>query len=210
MTQTIHETFSYLFENELLNEIEKYGKIKTFKANSLILDVGEKISHMPLLLKGAVKIMREDEQGDELLLYYLESGDTCAMTLTCCMGNAKSEIRAICEEDTEAIFIPVEKMDEWMIKYKSWRSFVLASYHARTQEMLEAIDSLAFMKLDQRLYKYLTDKVKISGSLELEFTHQQIAEELHSSRVVISRLLKQLERDEKIKLHRNKIVLTEY
>jgi CRP/FNR family transcriptional regulator len=210
MSKQIEEAFAYLFEKELLEEIEKFGKLKSFKANTLLLDVGERITHMPLLLQGSVKIMREDEEGDELLLYYLESGDTCAMTLTCCMGNAKSEIRAICEENAEVIFIPVEKMDEWMVKYKSWRSFVLGSYHARTQEMLEAIDSLAFMKLDQRLYKYLTDKVKITGSLELEFTHQQIAEDLHSSRVVISRLLKQLERDEKIKLHRNKIVLIDY
>jgi CRP/FNR family transcriptional regulator len=208
--EKIKLAYSYLFEDDLLKEISLYGTIRTFPEQNTLLDVGDKITQMPLLLNGAVKIMREDEQGDELLLYYLESGDTCAMTLTCCMGNSKSEIRAITEEKTEVIFIPVQKMDEWMVKYKSWRAFVLQSYHTRMQEMLEAIDALAFMKLDQRLYKYLTDKVKISGSLELEFTHQQIAEELNSSRVVISRLLKQLEKDDKIRLQRNKIVLLGY
>ncbi len=210
MIDKIKESYGYLFEEELLKEIELYGKIRQFDVNTLIIDVGQKIEFMPLLLEGAIKIMREDDQGDELLLYYLESGDTCAMTLTCCMGNTKSEIRAIAEEPTELIFIPVQKMDEWMVKYKSWRNFVLQSYQSRLGEMLEAIDSLAFMKLDQRLYKYLTDKVKISGSLELEYTHQQIAEELHSSRVVISRLLKQLEKDGKIKILRNKIQMKEY
>lgn len=210
MIDKIKESYGYLFEEELLKEIELYGKIRQFDVNTLIIDVGQKIEFMPLLLEGAIKIMREDDQGDELLLYYLESGDTCAMTLTCCMGNTKSEIRAIAEEPTELIFIPVQKMDEWMVKYKSWRNFVLQSYQSRLGEMLEAIDSLAFMKLDQRLYKYLIDKVKISGSLELEYTHQQIAEELHSSRVVISRLLKQLEKDGKIKILRNKIQMKEY
>lgn len=210
MIDKIKESYGYLFEEELLKEIELQGKIRQFDVNTLIIDVGQKIEFMPLLLEGAIKIMREDDQGDELLLYYLESGDTCAMTLTCCMGNTKSEIRAIAEEPTELIFIPVQKMDEWMVKYKSWRNFVLQSYQSRLGEMLEAIDSLAFMKLDQRLYKYLTDKVKISGSLELEYTHQQIAEELHSSRVVISRLLKQLEKDGKIKILRNKIQMKEY
>lgn len=210
MIDKIKESYGYLFEEELLKEIELYGKIRQFDVNTLIIDVGQKIEFMPLLLEGAIKIMREDDQGDELLLYYLESGDTCAMTLTCCMGNTKSEIRAIAEEPTELIFIPVQKMDEWMVKYKSWRNFVLQSYQSRLGEMLESIDSLAFMKLDQRLYKYLTDKVKISGSLELEYTHQQIAEELHSSRVVISRLLKQLEKDGKIKILRNKIQMKEY
>lgn len=210
MLEKLKEAYGYLFEEELLKEIELHGKIREYDTNALIIDVGQKIEFMPLLLTGAIKIMREDELGDELLLYYLESGDTCAMTLTCCLGNSKSEIRAVAEEPTELIFVPVQKMDDWMVKYKSWRNFVLQSYQSRLGEMLEAIDSLAFMKLDQRLYKYLTDKVKISGSLEVEYTHQQIAEELHSSRVVISRLLKQLEKDGKINILRNKIQMKEF
>lgn len=210
MLEKLKESYGYLFEEELLKEIELHGKIREYDTNALIIDVGQKIEFMPLLLTGAIKIMREDELGDELLLYYLESGDTCAMTLTCCLGNSKSEIRAVAEEPTELIFVPVQKMDDWMVKYKSWRNFVLQSYQSRLGEMLEAIDSLAFMKLDQRLYKYLTDKVKISGSLEVEYTHQQIAEELHSSRVVISRLLKQLEKDGKINILRNKIQMKEF
>ncbi len=132
------------------------------------------------------------------------------MTMTCCLGNSKSEIRAVAEQDATLILIPVSKMDEWVTRYKSWRNFVFESYNSRLKEMLEAIDSLAFMKLNERLHKYLSDKVKVTGDTMISSTHQEIAYELHSSRVVISRLLKQLEREKKIVLHRNRIEVLDY
>ena len=160
---------------------------------------------MPLLLSGAIKVLREDQDGNELLLYFLERGTTCAMTLTCCMGNSRSEIRAIAELDTTLIMVPIQKMEEWTGKYKSWRNFVLASYHTRLMEMLETIDSIAFMNMDERLVKYLRDKQKIGGEPVINSTHQEIAYELNTSRVVVSRLLKKLENLGKIKLNRNSI-----
>ena len=160
---------------------------------------------MPLLVEGAIKVLREDHDGDELLLYFLERGETCAMTLSCCMGQTKSEIRAIAEMDTKLIMIPIRKMEEWTGKYRSWRNFVFESYHNRLMEMLEAIDSIAFMKMDERLLKYLYEKVKVNNEDTVKTTHQEIAYELHTSRVVISRLLKNLEKLGKIKLHRNNI-----
>lgn len=160
---------------------------------------------MPLLVSGAIKILREDDDGDELLLYFLERGDTCAMSLTCCLGQSQSEIRAIAELDTTLIMIPVQKMEEWTGKYKSWRNFVLSSYHTRLMEMLETIDSIAFMNMDERLVKYLRDKQKIGGEPVINSTHQEIAYELNTSRVVVSRLLKKLENFGKIKLNRNSI-----
>ena len=160
---------------------------------------------MPLLIHGAIKILREDENGDEFLLYFLERGDTCAMTLTCCMGQHKSKIRAVAETDGEMLMIPVEKMEEWLTKYKTWRNFVFESYNVRLNEMLEAIDTLAFKNLDERIFKYLSDKVKVLGTTDIANTHQEIASEIHTSRVVVSRLLKGLELQGKIKLHRNKI-----
>lgn len=160
---------------------------------------------MPLLLEGAIKIMREDKDGDELLLYFLERGDTCAMTLSCCLGQTKSEIRAVAERDTTLIMVPIEKMEEWTSKYKSWRNFVFESYHARLTEMLDTIDTIAFLNMDQRLMKYLQDKAKINQHEIVNNTHQEIAYDLHTSRVVISRLLKKLELEGKIKLQRNSI-----
>lgn len=208
--EKLNTEFGYLFEEKLIQEIDKVATFYSGKANDTFLEIGDKIPGMPLLLAGSMKIFREDDQGNELLLYYLESGDTCAMTLTCCMGNAVSNVRVILEEDSELVLVPVEKMEQWIVEFRSWRSFVLGSYNNRLNELLNAIDSLAFKKLDERLWNYLVDKVKITGSMELQITHHEIAEELNSSRVVISRLLKQLENNRKLNLHRNTIEMLEF
>ena len=210
MRTILDQAYSYIFEEALLDEIAKVAIYKEFKADDYLIEIGDYIKTMPLLLTGAIKILREDENGDELLLYFLERGDTCAMTLTCCMGQSKSRIRAIAETDGAMLMIPVEKMEEWLTKYKTWRNFVFDSYNVRLNEMLEAIDTLAFMNLDERLYKYLTDKAKVIGNTEIKNTHQEIAYEMHTSRVVISRLLKALELKGKIKLHRNKIEILQF
>ncbi len=210
MKEILTESYGYIFEEALIDEIVKVATFKEFKADDYLIEIGDYIKTMPLLLHGAIKILREDENGDELLLYFLERGDTCAMTLTCCMGQAKSRIRAIAETDGSLLMIPVEKMEDWLTKYKTWRNFVFDSYNVRLMEMLEAIDTLAFMNLDERLYKYLTDKAKVIGNTEIQNTHQEIAYEMHTSRVVISRLLKALEIEGKIKLHRNKIEILQF
>ena len=210
MKQELFDSYNYIFEEELLEEISKIGSYKEFKANDYLIEIGDSIKSMPLLIHGAIKILREDDKGDELLLYFLERGDTCAMTLTCCLGNSKSKIRAVAETDGSLIMIPVEKMEDWLTKYKTWRNFVFDSYNVRLNEMLEAIDTLAFMNLDERLYKYLTDKAKVLGKTEIQNTHQEIAYEMHTSRVVISRLLKALEIRGKIKLNRNNIEILEF
>jgi CRP/FNR family transcriptional regulator len=197
--------YGHLFENELLNEINQTGTYKEVSEGFKLMEIGDYIRSMPILLSGAIKVLREDTEGDELLLYFLESGDTCAMTLNCCMGQTKSEIRAIAEMDTKLIMVPVQKMDEWMVKYKSWRTFVLQSYQNRLNEMLETIDGIAFMKMDERLLKYLKKKALISKSNHINSTHQEIAYDLHTSRVVISRLLKTLEKRGNIELQRNHI-----
>jgi CRP/FNR family transcriptional regulator len=210
MKALLIESYGYIFEEALIDEIVKVATFKEFKSDDYLIEIGDYIKSMPLLLHGAIKILREDENGDELLLYFLERGDTCAMTLTCCMGQAKSRIRAIAETDGSLIMIPIEKMEDWLTKYKTWRNFVFDSYNVRLMEMLEAIDTLAFMNLDERLYKYLTDKAKVIGNTEIHNTHQEIAYEMHTSRVVISRLLKALEIEGKIKLHRNKIEILQF
>jgi CRP/FNR family transcriptional regulator len=137
-----------------------------------------------------------------MLLYFIEKGDTCAMTMACCIGEAKSEIRAVAETDGKIIMIPVTKMEEWLGKYKSWRNYVFNNYNNRLKEMLNAIDSLAFMNMEERLLNYLFEKCKINNSREIFSTHKEIAYDLHSSREVISRLLKALEIKGRIKLNR--------
>ncbi len=209
MILELQKSYGHLFEKGLLEEINQVGTFKEIPEGFRLIEIGEYIKSMPLLIEGAIKVLREDAEGDELLLYFLERGDTCAMTLSCCIGHTKSEIRAVAEIDTKLIMIPIQKMEEWTGKYRSWRNFVFESYHNRLLEMLEAIDSIAFLKLDERLLKYLKDKVKINNDNMVHTTHQEIAYELHTSRVVISRLLKNLEKIGKIKLHRNNIEIFE-
>ncbi len=195
------------FEPDLISEISAVGQVYTHKRGDIMIDLGEEIKFIPIILEGAIKIVREDENGDELLLYFVEFGNTCTMTLNCCIGNVSSEIRAICESDTRLIMIPVMYMDQWLTKYKSWRTFIFNNYQNRMIELLKAIDSLTFKKLDQRLEQYLHEKANVSKNKELQITHYEIATDLNSSRVVISRLLKQLENEGTVQLGRNTIIL---
>jgi CRP/FNR family transcriptional regulator len=207
MREILMENYGYLFEDDLIDEMVDFGRFKKVKAGEVLIDYNDKVSYMPLLLQGAVKIMRLDADGDELLLYFIERGDTCSMTLTCCLGETRSQIKAVAETDAQMIQIPISKMKDWMKKYDGWMEFVFNSYHTRTNEMLEAVDTLAFMDMHSRLFKYLRDKVLVNKTKELEITHQDIAYDLHTSRVVISRLLKRLEKEGKIKLSRNKLTV---
>ena len=202
MKELLHQTYGLLFEEALLNEIEQVALLKEFNEGDVIIDFGDKILKMPLLLSGAIKILREDFDEGELLLYFIEKGDTCSMSMTCCIGETKSEIKAVAETKGKLVMIPVMYMELWLGKYKSWRNYVFNSYNNRLKEMLNAIDSLAFMNMDERLLNYLLEKSKINGSREINATHQDIAYDLNTSRVVISRLLKALENEGKIKLHR--------
>jgi CRP/FNR family transcriptional regulator len=205
MVLELKNNYGHLFEDALINEILEVGTFKEVPEGFKLMEIGSYIRSMPLLVSGAIKVLREDHNGDELLLYYLEKGETCSMTMTCCMGQTKSEIRAIAETDTKLIMIPVQKMDLWSSKYKSWRNFVFESYHNRLNEMLNTVDNIAFHNMDERLLNYLKEKARINKDNTIHNTHQEIAYELHSSRVVISRLLKKLENRGGIELHRNHI-----
>ena len=208
MLESLRSNFGHLFEEELLIEISKVGKHLNVNSGETLMELGSKVRNMPLLVNGAIKVFRLDDDYREQILYFLERGDTCAMTLNCCVANSQSEIKAVAEFDSELILIPAENMEEFL-KYKSWRRFVFDSYNNRFSELLEVVDSLAFMKLDERLFNYLHDKALVNSNILLEVTHNEIAMEMNTSRVVISRVLKKLELEEKIKLHRNKIEVLE-
>lgn len=206
----LQEQYEFVFQEELMEEMANVGTYTRINEGDLLMDVGQYVVSMPLVLSGSVKIMREDKEGNELLLYYLERGDTCAMSFSCCMGNRKSKVRAVAEEDSELLMIPTDYIDKWLLKYPTWKAFVFDSFNGRIDELIETVDSVAFMKLDERLLKYLTDKAKVTGKTEISATHQDIAYDLHTSRVVISRLLKQLEKQGVIKLARNRIEVLKF
>jgi CRP/FNR family transcriptional regulator len=203
----LNQRFQNIFEDELIQEICYNGRLKQFGPDELIMDIGDLVTDLPLIVSGSLKILTEDDDGKELLLYYLELGDTCAVTLNCCSRSTKSKIRAVTEDDVEILFVPIEKVEEWMAKYRSWREFILETYNYRMNEMLDAIDNLAFHNMEERVHKYLRDKAMVTGQQEITATHAQIANDLHSSRVVISRILSKLEKDGLITHGRNKINL---
>lgn len=205
MQLQLKKTYGTIFEEALLDEIMEVGTYKQVPEGTKLMEIGQYIQGMPLLISGAIKILRENTEGNELLLYYLEKGETCSTTLAYCMGQAKSEIRAIAEMETTLIMLPIRKMDEWTSKYRTWRDFVFASYHARLNELLNTIDRIAFNRMDERLAAYLKEKSRITQGNTIYNTHQEIAYDLNTSRVVISRLLKKLEQLSKIQLHRNHI-----
>jgi CRP/FNR family transcriptional regulator, anaerobic regulatory protein len=207
MIDLLNLNYSSIFEQKLIEEIAQVSSLRDFNEGDVLIDFGDYIRKMPLLVSGAIKILREDFDEGELLLYFIGKGDTCAMSMACCMGDSKSEIRAVAETKGQVIMIPVINMEEWLGKYKSWRNFVFNSYTNRMREMLTAIDNLAFMNMDERLLNYFFDKAKINNSKQIHNTHQEIAYDLHTSRVVISRLLKALENKGRIRLHRASIEL---
>lgn len=203
------KAFPRFSAEELIPEIQKNAKQLKFKAGDIIMDVGETIKFMPLLTKGIIKIVREDDDDHELLMYYLHPGDTCAVSLTCCNVGQTSEIRAVAEDDVELYAVPVDFIDKWSFQYQGWKNFIMETYHKRFEELLNTIDEIAFKKMDERLKSYLKKKALATEKNIINVTHLEIANDLNSSREVISRLLKQLEKKGEITLGRNNIDVSE-
>lgn len=205
--QVLKAQFGGMFEWNLLQELAEVGNYMEVEEGFVLMRPGGYIRTVPILLSGSVKISRADSEGREALLYYLGGLDSCAMSLTCCLDRRQSEITAVADEKTRMILIPVEKVEGWMNTYSSWKHFVFATYQKRFDDLLGAIDQIAFHKLDERLIALLNRKSKQCGCSVFNITHEELANELATSREVISRLLKQLEKLGKVKLSRNKIEL---
>jgi CRP/FNR family transcriptional regulator len=203
----LKQGFPDLYEENLRKSIEQEATVMEIPAGEMLMDIGNYIKFVPLIMSGTLKIMREDKDGNELLLYYVKAGETCAMSLTCCMGDARSNVRAIAEEDTVILASPVRYMDQWTNQYQSWKSFVMHTYQKRFEELLATIDGIAFQKLDDRLERALKQRSEAASVKLLAVTHQELATELNSSREVISRILKQMEKRNMVKLGRNRIEL---
>ncbi|MCK5781174.1 MAG: Crp/Fnr family transcriptional regulator [Flavobacteriales bacterium] len=206
MLEQLQKVFPSLDQN-LMVEMVQNGSLKKLDKEEILFSAGHEVSDFPLVLSGSLRILREDGEGNEHYLYHIFAGETCAMSLTCCMSHRPSKVKIVAEDDSEIAIIPTFLMDSWMTKYPSWKSFVTRTYNFRFDDLLETIDSIAFSNMDQRLLKYLYDKSRAIASSTLPVTHQGIAYELNTTRVVISRLLKQLENKGLLKLGRNKIEL---
>ncbi len=194
-----------LLENALIEEIEKNGTYKEFPADAVLMKRGQYIKSTMLILSGLVKVYREDEEGNEFLMYYLQPGEACALSMVCATRHESSPIMAKTVQDTAVVMVPVEVMSAWMQQYKSWYQFVVETYRSRFEELLQTIDGIAFKNMDQRLEAYLVKAVELQGTKIIAVSHQEIARELNSSREVISRLLKKMEQMGKVVLNRSSI-----
>jgi len=195
------------FEPGLVELIEKEAVQRSFNAGDIIMRTGQYIKSTVLVLDGRIKIYRENADGGEFLMYYLQPGQACAVSMICAIQSGTSEIMAMAEEDSEVLMIPVHLMDDMMNQYKTWYQFVIQTYRGRFDELLSVVDNIAFRNMDERLEFYLKRYAEKSGRKNMDISHQQIADDLNSSREVISRLLKKMEQRGLVKLHRNMIEL---
>ena len=190
----------------LLEEIEKYARVKLVQKDRVLMKPGDDVVFVPIVLNGVLRIVRQNEDGKEVFLYHLYPGETCAMAINCCQGQKKSSIKAIAEENTEILQIPVNVIDDWF-KYPQWKIFINSTYSKRFAELIEVIDLIAFSNMDKQVLHYLKERAHAAGTSALYITHQIIADELHTHREAISRLLRAMEQKKMLKLGRNTIEL---
>jgi CRP/FNR family transcriptional regulator, anaerobic regulatory protein len=195
------------FQPELISLLEKESTAKTFRQGDMIIRSGQYIKSTLLLISGRIKIYRNDPEGNEFLMYYINPGEACAVSMICAIQAETSEITAVAEEETEVLMIPVSLMEKMMAGFKSWYQFVIQTYRSRFDELLTVIDNIAFRNMDERLGFYLKRYAENTGKKTIALSHQQIAEDLATSREVISRLLKKMEQAKLVRLHRNMVEL---
>lgn len=196
-----------IFQSDLVKEIENSGNLKHFEAGDTIVNMDSYIKHIPVVISGSMKVIRTEEDGREILLYYLTPGESCIVSILAGMKNETSKIKAIVEEDAEIMLIPADKAKEWVRKYPEWTDFIFNLYQKRFEELLEVVNSVAFQKIDTRLLHLIKQKTQLYQSKEISVTHQQLADELGITREATSRVLKQMEKEQLLILSRNKIEL---
>ena len=196
-----------IFHSDLVKEIEDSGNLKQFSAGDVIVNMDSYIKHIPVVISGSMKVIRTEEDGREILLYYLTPGESCIVSILAGMKNETSKIKAIVEEDAEIMLIPADKAKEWVGKYPEWTDFIFNLYQKRFEELLEVVNSVAFQKIDTRLLHLIKQKTQLYQSKEISVTHQQLADELGITREATSRVLKQMEKENLLILSRNKIEL---
>jgi len=194
------------FDQELISHLEKIGQVVEFEEGEMLMRTGQYFKNSLLILDGRVKLYREGDDGEEFFLYYLEKGNACALSMICAAKNETSAIKAKTMSPVKALEIPIQHMDTLMKEYRQWYYFVLETYRARFSELLEVIDQVAFHSMDQKLEFYLKRQFESFGTNKITVTHQEIADDLNSSREVISRLLKKLESGKRISISRNEVM----
>lgn len=192
---------------EIKDKLSAYGTVKTFAEGDVILNENAYIKAIPIVTKGSIRVMRTEEDGREILLYYIKAGESCIMSFLGGIHHDTSKVKAIAEEETEILFIPIDKVALLIKEYPEWLDYIFRLYHKRFEELLDIVNAIAFKKMDERLLNFIKKKCELTNSHTLSITHEQLANELGTARVVVSRLLKQMEDEKLVVLGRNKITL---
>ena len=192
---------------ELVEKLYEHSILKIYKAGSVILQENAYIRSIPIVVKGIMRVIRTEEDGREILLYYIKAGESCIMSFLGGLHNETSKVKVEIEDDAEILFLPVDKVYLFIKEHPEWLNYIFRSYHKRFEELLETVNALAFKKVDERLLALIHKKAELTGSHTLQITHEQLAGELGTARAVVSRLLKQLEESGVVRLCRNKITL---
>lgn len=195
------------FSQKLMDKIYEFATIRTFEEGDVIVQDNSYSRSIPFITKGSIKVMRTDDEGNEILLYYISGGDSCIMSFMNGIHQQKSKLKAIAETECEVLLLPMEKVTVLIQEFPSFLSYIFKMYHKRFDELLEMINDISFKKVDERLYNLLLKKAQHNHSKIINTTHEQLANELGTARVVVSRLLKQMENDGTLMLSRNKISL---
>lgn len=195
------------FSAQMREKLEQYGSVKVYKEGEIIMNENSYIRAIPIVTSGSIKVMRVDEEGREILLYYIRPGESFIMSFLGGLHREASKVKAIAEEDVEILFIPIDKAAELLRENSEWLDYIFRLYHKRFEELLAVVNEVAFKKMDERILHYLKEKAKLNNSKEISITHQELADELGTARVVVSRLLKQMEAEGLVQLGRNKIIL---
>jgi CRP/FNR family transcriptional regulator len=194
---------------KLLTELKKFARTKHLKQDEVLIAPGDKIVFVPIVQRGVLRIVRQGEDGREVFLYHLYPGQTCAMAMNCCQSHKESMIKAIAEDDSDVLQIPVNMLEDWF-KYPEWKAFVNNTYGSRFAELMDVIDLIAFHNMDKQVLHYLQERAKATNSRIIQITHQQIADELHTHREAVSRLLRTMEQKKILRLGRNSIELLNF
>ncbi len=205
--ENLSEISEFKSSPELVEKLLKYSIQKKYDAGSVILNENAHIRSIPIVIKGSIKVIRTEEDGREILLYYIKAGESCIMSFMGTLHNETSKVKAEVEEDAEILFLPVDKVSLFIKEYPQWLEYIFRLYHMRFEELLGIVNAIAFKKVDERLLSLLKKKQELTKNKIITITHEQLANELGTARVVVSRLLKQLEEDGILKLGRNKIIL---
>lgn len=195
---------SFFYEPGLKAELQQHGKLLNLNKGDVVVRDGQYVKFLPIVLSGAIRVYQQKEDR-EILLYYVKAEETCTMSLAAAYFNNKSTSHGVAAEPTDVLVFPADMVMQWQLKYPSWNKYMMHMFRKRYDDLINAFEGIVFEHIDTRVMEYLKKKSREAGGTSIHLSHQQLASELGTTRVVISRILKDFEKQNKVKLYRGRI-----